>query len=237
MWNVWCTAYRLPISTMRVSCLELGVLRTRTKRDLIAVRCSQCASFPYLLEEGQPSRIDLIGHDDVTVLTDCNSEYNYYPLGIGHILEAFISDPSDERLEQMKNDPIEIGFLVKESVNLIVVAYRRGDKLFNVTPYSWLAQREWFRAVKPPLELTSETDRSFTVAYTDIKGGKYRVIRGGKMSPEFAVQFHSAIHEHIERGAPDWDTYRLYVQNLGDLLYENKVESLLVARCWIVPQE
>jgi hypothetical protein len=202
----------------------------RNHKGLIAVRCAQCAHLPYLLEEGQPYRVDLIGEDDIPILTSCNSEYNYYPLGIGHLLEAYVTNPSEQWIEQLRSEPIEIGFLVEENVNLIVVAYRHGEKKFNLTPYSWPAQREWFRAVSPPAEITSDADRKFAVAFVDTKGGKYRVVRQMKMSQEFAQQFHEAIHAHIERGAPDWGKYRRRVEGLGSLLFENKVEGLLTAR-------
>lgn len=185
---------------------------------------------PYVLEEGQPHRVDLVGNDNVPLLIDCNSEYNYYPLGFGHLLEAFVSRPSDERIVQLRNEPIEIGFFVEEKFNLIVVAYRLGESLFNTTPYCWHAWREWLRAT-PPTALTSDADRNFSVAYVDTTGGKYGVIRPLKMSPEFRAEFDSAIHQQIERGAPDWEPYRSRAQNLGDLLYQNKVEALLTARC------
>jgi len=207
----------------------------RNQRGLIAVRCAMCANIPYLLEEGQPSRVDLIGETDIPILTSCNSEYNYYPLGLGHVLEVYMPRPSDELIEQLRSEEIEIGLFVEENVNLIVVAYRHGEWKFNITPYSWHAQNEWFRAVSPPLELRSEDERNFTVAFVDTKGGKYRAVRRMRMTPEFAQEFHRAIQEHIERGAPDWEKYRWRVEALGSLLYENKAESLLVARGLLVP--
>ena len=122
----------------------------RNHKGLIAVRCVMCANMPYLLEEGQPYRVDLIGNDDIPLLTSCNSEYNYYPLGFGHVLEVYVSDPSEKLIEQLRNEVIEIGFFVEENVNLVVVAYRVGEWKFNITPYSWLIQSEGFRAVSPP---------------------------------------------------------------------------------------
>lgn len=203
----------------------------RNHKGLIAVRCSQCARLPYLLQEGQPYRVDLIGDDDVTIISDCNSEYNYYPLGFGHMLEVFVSHPSDKWIEQLKTEQVEVGFLVEENVNLIVVAYRYGEGKFNVTPYSWHPQSEWFRTVSPPVELASDDDRNFAIAFVDTTGGKYRVVRQMKMSPEFAQQFHRAVQEHIACGEPDWERYRRRTENLGELLYQNKVESVLTARC------
>lgn len=207
----------------------------RNHKGLIAVRCAMCANMPYLLEEGQPYRVDLIGESDIPILTSCNSEYNYYPLGLGHVLEVYTPRASDELIEQLRDEEIEIGFFVEENVNLVVVAYRVGEWKFNITPYSWLIQSEWFRAVSPPLELTSEDERNFTVAFVDTKGGKYRAVRRMRMSREFAQEFHRAIQKHIQRGAPDWEKYRWRVEGLGSLLFENKAESLLVARCRLEP--
>jgi hypothetical protein len=207
--------------------------RESNETGLIAVRCAQCARLPYLLEEGQPHRIDLIGHDDINVIPSCNSEYNYYPLGIGHILEIFASDPNEQWMTDVRNDSIEIGFLVEENVNLIVLAYRRGEHRLNVTPYSWHAQIESIRAATPPLHPSSESDRRFTVAYVNTRGGKYIAIREGTLTEEFASQFHSTIHEHIARGAPDWERYRWRVEGLHNLLYQDKVNSLLIARCFL----
>ena len=207
----------------------------REKTGLIAVRCAHCAEIPYLLEEGEVSRIHFMGDDDVSILFECNSEFNHYPLGIGHVLEPYIGEVDKARMEQLRTDPIEIGFLVDKEVNLVIVAYRHGDRRFNVTPYSWHANQEWFRAATPALEVDSDESRTFTVAYVNTTGGKYEVIRVGTISPEFALEFHTAIHEHIERGAPNWERYRSRVENLGGLLYENRIESMLSARCSIVP--
>lgn len=194
------------------------------EEGLLAVRCAVCAQFPYRIEAGQPYRVDFVGIDETNIITDCNSTYNYWPTGIGHLLEVYLATPPF--------DPIEIGFLVEEEVNLIVVAYRRGAGFFNVTPYSWHAHSQSSRST-PPLPPVSKEDLRFLVGYVDTHTGKYVAVREGAMSVEFATAFHQTIHEHIARGEPDWERYGRRVQDLGDLLIQDKVNGMLVARCTI----
>lgn len=199
---------------------------------LLAVRCAECAEMPFRLEEGQPFRINLIGREDTHVITGCNSTYNYWPRGIGHLLEVYSSDPSEDYTSALRGGSVEIGFLVEEEVNLIVMAYRVESPDWNVTPYLWHAYKEHERALPPPAP-TLEEDRQFTVALVDTEGGKYRAIRNGTMPREFASSLHSAIHEQIGRGLPDRQHYGSAVNGLYNLLIDNKLDSLLTARAYI----
>ena len=200
------------------------------ERDLLAVRCAICAQLPYKIEVGSAFRVHFVNIERTNILTDCNSEYNYWPAGIGHLLEVYTDDPPPEVVAAMNTEPIKVGFLVEEDVNLIVVAYRRGEQTFNVTPYSWHAHSPATRAT-PPLPAESKEDRRFRVAYVNVSTGKYVAVREGAMSTEFANAFHQAIHDHIQRGAPDWEQYRWRVPNLYDLLFDDKVSRLLKAKC------
>ena len=198
------------------------------EEGLLAVRCAECSDFPYQLEEGKPYRIDLIGRDDVIINNQINSNYTYFPHGLGHILEVYIGRPSEQFLSILRNDPIEMGFLVYEDANLIVIAYRLSDSDgWNITPYCWYAYKEWLRR-NPPESPASVDDRKFTVAFVDVHGGKYRAIRQGIMTPEFAADFHKAIREQIDRGIPDGEIYRQCLADIPSLLMEDDLRSKLV---------
>jgi hypothetical protein len=199
------------------------------REGLLAVRCAECAEMPFRLEEGEPFRIDMIGQDETPVLTDCNSTYNYWPRGIGHMLEIYLSRPTDDYISEVRSGRVEIGFLVEEDVNLIVMAYRVSSDDWNVTPFLWHMYKEYERAT-PPLSPSSVDERKFTAALVDTEGGKYRAVRQGTMPQEFASSLHSAIHEQIRRGAPDWQEYWSKVNGLYNLLIDNKVDSMLQAR-------
>lgn len=211
---------------------------TRKYRDndreqgLLAVRCAVCSELPYQIEAGSPFRIAVVGRERMNIIPDCNSEYNYWPAGIGHLLEVYTDEPPPEVIAAMNLEPIEVGFLVEEDVNLIVVAYRRGDRTFNVTPYSWHAHRQATRAT-PALPVVSKADHKFRLAYVNTSTGKYVAVRDEAMPTQFASTFHRAIHDHIQRGAPDWERYRQRVPNLYELLYNDKVNGLLEARCML----
>jgi hypothetical protein len=198
------------------------------KKGLISVRCARCVALPYKLEVGQPYRSNLLGREDTQVVTGCNSVYNYWPYGVGHLLEVFPSSCDPESLSFYDREPIEIGFLVEGDVNLIVVAYRFGESDWNVTPYLWHAYHESARAI--PSEESSETEQEFTLAVVDTEGGKYRVIRQGKLPQEFATMFHRAIHQQISQGLPDKKEYGVRIDRLYELLIENRVDSMLEAR-------
>jgi hypothetical protein len=203
-----------------------------TSEGLLAVRCAECANLPYRLEEGLPFRIDMIGRDETYVLPDCNSTYNYWPMGIGHVLEVYSSSPSDNLVSAIRSGPVEVGFLVGEDVNLIVIAYRIGANGWNVTPYLWHAYKEYERGIPTP-NPSSEEELKFTVAMVDTEGGKYRAVRVGLMSPEFASSLHSAIHEQIKRAVPDRQIFHSKVNGLYNLLIDDKVDSMLTARTFI----
>jgi hypothetical protein len=195
---------------------------------LIAVRCAACTEMPYLLEEGQPYRVDLIGGDHVMIMVDLG--YNYYPLGMGHVFETFTSNPDKDKLTALQEAPIEIGFIVEEDVNLIALVLRRGGKHETIFPYCWHFQNELIRAI-PPLVPSKDEDRSFTVAYVNDKGGKYKAIRKQKMTAEFAAKLNKAIHNQIALGQPEWEKYKHRAENVADYMVKNKLESSLVARC------
>lgn len=209
-----------------------GIRRFRdewTETDLIAVRCTPCANMPYQLEEGHPHRIDLIGGDDVIIMT--NLGYNYYPMGIGHVLEVFVSSPSEDELAGLRNDPIEIGLLVEEEVNLIVLFCGHGDRWTNVFSYCWHERSPLTRG-NPPIGPISDEDRRFTVAYVDTRGGKFRVIRKLKMPSEFTIHLNKAIHNQMDLGEPNWEQYDLRIQNMADLFSDTTLESRLIARAF-----
>jgi hypothetical protein len=194
------------------------------EEGLLAVRCAVCADFPYRIEAGQAYRVDYVGRDQTNLITDCNSTYNYWPAGIGHLLEVYATNPP--------YDPIEVGFLVEEDINLIVVAYRRGEERFNITPYSSHTWGQGSRGA-PPLPVVSKKDRRFLVGYVDTHTGKYGAVREGTMSDDFATAFHQAIHDQMARGEPDWERYWRRVEHLGDLLRDDRVNEMLAARCTI----
>src|SRR5262245_14227806 len=102
------------------------------EEGLLAVRCAVCARLPSRIAPGSAFRIDLVGRDRTNILTDCNSQYNYWPARIGHLLEVYTDDVPDDLIAAMNEEPIEVGFLVEEDINLIVIAYRRGNRTFNV---------------------------------------------------------------------------------------------------------
>ena len=202
------------------------------REGLLAVRCAECSDLPFRFEEGQPFRIDMIGRDDTAVLTGCNSTYNYWPRGVGHLLEVYSSEPSDDYISEVLSGLVEIGFLVEGEVNLIVMAYRIGSDNWNVTPFLWHAYKEYERATPPPSP-SSEDERKFTVALVDTEGGKYRAIRVGTMPQDFAASLHTAIHEQISRGVPNGQNYGSTVNGLYKLLINNKVDSMLRARALV----
>jgi len=206
------------------------------KQGLISVRCAHCAELPYRIEEGQPYRSDLIGRSDTTLVTGSNSVYNYWPNAVGHLLEIFVSSPSDEELSQLKTAQIEIGFLTEDEVNLIVVAYRVLPHRWNVTPFLWHAYRKTARGV-PSADPISDDERVFTIAFVDDKGGKYRAIRRTILPLEFASVFHSAIHEQIDRGVPQPQEYGSRVDRLYELLMGDRVDSLLKAKTTITKND
>jgi len=200
---------------------------------LLTVRCAECVQIPYWLTEGNPSRSYRFNADGVTILMELNREYNYWSHRIGHLLELYVSDPDDEDLAYFRNSPIEIGFLIEEDVNLIVLAHRFSPDDWMVTPYQWHFYKDSVRAV-PPIKPLEEKDRKFTVAVINDKGGKYLIIREGVLPLEFATAFHNAIHKQIESGIPaDIEKYRHRVNNLFELLMNNKVDSLLIGKGFI----
>lgn len=203
-----------------------------TREGLLAVRCAECAHLPYRLEEGQPYRINLVGRDETYVIPSSNSTYNYWPPGIGHVLEVYRSSPSDNLVSAVRSGPLEVGFLMEEDVNLIVVAYRIGPNGWNVTPYLWHAYKDYQRGTPTP-NTSTEEELKFTVALVDTEGGKYRAIRVGLMSLELASSFHSSIHEQIRRGIPERRAYHSRVNGLYNLLIDDKVDSMLTARGFI----
>lgn len=195
------------------------------KQGLISVRCAECANLPYRLEEGQPYRSHLIGRGDVTVVSGCNSVYNYWPRAIGHVLEVFISTPSDETLAFYRTASIEVGFLVEQDVNLIVIAYRFGSHRWNVTPFLWHSYPSALR-VNPA---DSPSDGEFTVATVDDQGGIYRSVRVGS-SPEFVNALEDQIATQILKGVPERDEYLARVSRLWEFLIDENVERKLELR-------
>jgi hypothetical protein len=204
-----------------------------SEKDLLSVRCSECANLPYRLEEGQPFRADLlVKSEDVNILHNFNSDYNYWPHGFGHLLEVYGISPLDEVVNIVRSAPISIGFLVEEAADLIVVAYRLENIGWNVTPYQWHACKKWECAI-PSDSPVSESEREFTVALVDSRGGKYGAIRKGVMPIDFATAFHRAINEQIAKGAPDWQRTQARVEHLYEWLDEKKLLPALRAQCLI----
>ncbi len=200
---------------------------------LLTVRCAECVQIPYRLKEGNPSRSYRFNADGVSILMELSREYNYWSHRIGHLLELYVSDPYEKDLDYFRNSPLEIGFLVEEDVNLIVLAHRFLPDDWMVTPYQWHFYRDSARAI-PPINPLGEKDRKFTLAVINDKGGKYLIIRQGVLPLEFATVFHSAIHQQIERGIPaDIEKYRYKVNNLFELLINNKVDSMLTAKGFV----
>lgn len=200
------------------------------EKELLTVRCVECTEVPYFLEEGNPSRADLFNADIVTILRDLNREYNYWSFGIGHLFELYISTPDTDDLSFFRDSPIEIGFFVDEEVNLIVFAHRFLPDEWLITPFQWYAYGDFARAVPPaaPIEVN---DRKFTVAIINQTGGKYLIVRRFILSLEFADKFHQAIQQQIGRGKPaNLEEYRNKIETLYEYLFDNKVDSLLVAR-------
>ncbi len=197
---------------------------------LLTVRCAECVQIPYWLKEGNPSRSYRFIADGITILMELSREYNYWSHGIGHLLELYVSDPDEEDLDYFRSAPLEIGFLVQEDVNLIVLAHRFLPDDWMITPYQWHFYQASARAV-PLINPLEENNRKFTLAVVNDVGGKYLFIREGFLSFEFASAFHGAIHQQIERGIPvDIEKYRYQVNNLFELLINNKVDSMLQAR-------
>ncbi|MGZ5481141.1 MAG: hypothetical protein ACXWID_04095 [Pyrinomonadaceae bacterium] len=196
--------------------------------NILSVRCAECAELPYRIAEGQPFRSSLIGRDDTTVVTGCNSIYNYWPAGIGHLLEVFPPSLSDETLSFARSSQIEIGFLVYDEENLIVVAYRFGSNAWNVTPYLWHAYKESTRDT-PPETINSADQRKFTIALVDDVGGKYRFVKEAIISQEFAMALNTAIRKQIAQGIPEPAAYSARVDRLWELLHDDKVNSMLQA--------
>jgi hypothetical protein len=112
------------------------------REGLLAVRCAECAELPF--------RFDMIGRDQTYVAPSCNSTYNFWPRGISHLLEVYASRPSDDYISEVRSGPVEMGFLLEEDVNLIVMAYRIGSQDWNVTPYLWHAYKEYGRGIPSP---------------------------------------------------------------------------------------
>jgi hypothetical protein len=193
---------------------------------LLSVRCAECARLPYKLKEGEPYRSDLIGQEEVTLLPGWNSSYNYWSRGIGHLLEVY-TDAPQEGLAFERDAPIEIGFLIEEDVNLIVIAYRFLPCDWYVTPYLWHAHPESERGV-PAANPTSEQERTFTVATVDTTGGMYRTIRRAFLSVEFASLLNAAILDQISRGAPANNLeYKSRVEGIWQLTVNDRLQSLL----------
>jgi hypothetical protein len=197
--------------------------------NLLSVRCAECAELPYKVTEGQPFRSSLIGRADTTVVTGCNSTYNYWPAKIGHLLEVFPPSLSEKSLSFARSSQIEIGFLRYDDANLIVVAYRFGSNAWNVTPYLWHAYKQSSHST-PPETVSSPEHQRFTVALVDDQGGEYRFVKEGTVSPEFATSLNSAIRAQIARGVPQSATYRARVKRLAELLHDDRVDSMLEAR-------
>lgn len=199
-------------------------------KQLIAVRCAECDQIPYFLKVGSPSRAHLYGAEGVSILTDLGSTYNYWSYDVGHLLELYTSARDEDSLSYSEKQPFEIGFLVDEEVNLIILAYRFvGDDWF-LTPYLWHAYPTFAKAL-PQADSSEVIDRQFTLALIDDKGGKYMVIRRVLMSPDFAVAFQQAISNQIEKRVPeDPAIYRTRVRNLYELVMDDDFDSKLKAR-------
>lgn len=202
-------------------------------KNLLTVRCAECVGIPYWLIDGNPSRSYRFDADGVTIIKELNREYNDWSHGIGHLLELYISEPDDEALTFIRNAAIEIGFLVEEDINLIILAHRFLPQEWMVTPYQWNFYKDFARAI-PPINPFEANERKFTVAVINDKGGRYLVIREGILPFEFAKMFHAAIQKQIERGQPtNIDEYRYRVSNLYELIMDNEVDSTLKARTLI----
>lgn len=169
-------------------------------KELLTARCAECAQIPYWLKDGNPSRSRYFNADGITIIKELNREYNYWSHGIGHLLELYDSDSVD-LLSDLRNSPIEIGFLIKKDVNLIVLAHRFLPDDWNVTPYQWNFYPVYARAI-PSVNPLEENERKFTVAVINERGGNYLLIREGILSLEFATEFHAAINEQIQKGKP-----------------------------------
>ena len=200
------------------------------KINLIAVRCSECAGLPYRLEEGQPYRIDIVACTGPTIPSS-NHKYNYWPRGIGHVLEVFLSDLP---MNFPRTEPLELGFIIVEDVNLIAVGYKLPlSHNWCVTPYSWHELKPEHRA-KPPHDEETLSNTSFTLAIVDKKSFRYALIRHYSLPDDFSREFHDAIYKHINRDAPDQDIYRLRVDNLDCLLLNKCFDDANIVRCIMV---
>lgn len=203
-------------------------------KKLLTVRCAECDGIPYWLQEGNPSRAHLFNADGVTILRDLNREYNFWSYGIGHLLELYTSERDKDSLLYFRNTPFEIGFLVDEEVNLIILTHRFTDDDWMVTPYIWHAYKAFAHDI-PVTNPVEENHRKFTLAIIDDKGGKYLVIRKGLMSLEFANALHATINKQIERGLPtSIDDYRSRVKNLYELLMDDNLDSKIQSKTLLV---
>jgi len=200
------------------------------EKELLTIRCAECARIPYFLEEGNPSRARLFNADNVTILQDFNSRYNYWSYGIGHLLELYTSVTHSENINYFRQVQIELGFFVESDVNMIIFAYRLLPDEWLISPFQWCLYEDFAHAV-PPLNPLEENERKFSMAVINETGGKYLVIREFILPLGFARKFHSTIHQQIERGKPDnLEEYRNKIETLYEYLIDNKVDSMLFAR-------
>jgi hypothetical protein len=145
-----------------------------------------------------------------------------------YLIEAYRSRIDEETLLHYQEASIEIGFLINDEVNLIIIAYRFLPNDWNVIPYLWQAYPENSR-IFPPEGPLSMLQRKFTVAVVETNGGIYRVIREGYMLDDFASAFNSAIHRQIANGLPDREKYKYEVEHLYELM-DDKLDSKINAK-------
>ncbi len=207
-------------------------LNEERSEGLLSVRCAECSDLPYKLEAGQPYRATLLGRENVNVIGGFNSQYSFYPFGLGHFLEIYSSSPSEETIASVLSAPISIGFLTEESVKLIVLAYRLEGQGWNVTPYQWHAPSRWPKTL-PSLDQNPGSGQSITVALVNTKGGCFSAIRKDVMPTEFTNAFHKAINQQAAEATPDWRQVQARIENLWELLDEKKLLPLLSAQCTI----
>ena len=137
------------------------------------------------------------------------------------------------RVYFFRNASFEVGFLLEPEVNLLVLAHRFVPGEWVITPFQWHAYKKFARAV-PPLHPSDENNREFTIALINQKGGKYFVIRKEILPLEFAEKLHQAICKQIEEGIPpDVRKYNERVENLYELLIDDRIDSMLEARALI----
>lgn len=201
---------------------------------LLTVRCAECRLIPYWLKEGNPSRSHLFNKDNVQLLRDFSRNYHYWSYGIGHLFELYIDDTDQESLDEYRNSPIELGFIVDEEVNLIVLTHRYISDDWRITPYQWHYHWEFSRDV-PPITPNIEHDRLFTIALINEIGGKYLVIRNEILPLDFALEFHKAIHSQIERGIPE--DFKLHQKRIGKILnlsIDQKIDPIIQTRTILI---